>query len=234
MPPTPPRRVSTGFCARGVRCARPGEELVVVGVSQRRAAQARLRAASRGRAGCADAAPDDYRALLRRARVFVCAARREDYGRPSWRRSPTAACSSPLPRPDPTSRLPIARELDARLVGEDLAGALRTALDDPAPDYAERALARRSRHFAALRSTGSSPRSYCRACLRSFENSAHGRVLATSAAVSHARRAVATPQRITVEALHAVGVGVDHDPSPRPAPPRGRGCRSGRAGRGWR
>src|SRR6478609_720148 len=43
--------------------------------------------------------------------------------------------------PGPYAALPIARALDERLVGDDLAGALRTALDDPAPDYAAHALA---------------------------------------------------------------------------------------------
>ena len=37
------------------------------------------------------------------------------------------------------SALPIARALDGRLVGDDLAGALRMALDDPLAGYAERA-----------------------------------------------------------------------------------------------
>jgi hypothetical protein len=41
--------------------------------------------------------------------------------------------------PGPYAALPLARELDSRLVTEDLAGALRAALDDPLPDYAERA-----------------------------------------------------------------------------------------------
>ena len=35
--------------------------------------------------------------------------------------------------------LPIARELDPRLVSEDLGAALRDALDTPPPDYAARA-----------------------------------------------------------------------------------------------
>ena len=39
----------------------------------------------------------------------------------------------------PYAALPLARALDPRLVGDDLAAALRTALDDPAPGYAERA-----------------------------------------------------------------------------------------------
>jgi hypothetical protein len=43
------------------------------------------------------------------------------------------------PAPGPYAALKLARELDPRLVGDDLAGALRAALDDPAPGYAERA-----------------------------------------------------------------------------------------------
>jgi hypothetical protein len=45
------------------------------------------------------------------------------------------------PSPGPYAALPVARELDERLVGEQLVAALRTALDEPIPDYAERALA---------------------------------------------------------------------------------------------
>ena len=45
--------------------------------------------------------------------------------------------------PGPYAALPLARALDPRLVGDDLAAAIRAALDDPAPDYAERAAAAR-------------------------------------------------------------------------------------------
>ena len=41
--------------------------------------------------------------------------------------------------PGPYPALAIAQRLDPRLVGEDLAGAIRTALDDPPADYATRA-----------------------------------------------------------------------------------------------
>ena len=37
------------------------------------------------------------------------------------------------------AKLPIARQLDPRLVDDDLAPAIRIALDDPVPGYAERA-----------------------------------------------------------------------------------------------
>ena len=43
------------------------------------------------------------------------------------------------PAPGPYPALGLARELDPRLVADDLAPALRTALDAPLEDYAERA-----------------------------------------------------------------------------------------------
>jgi hypothetical protein len=83
---------------------------------------------------------DDYRALTRRARVFVCAARREDYGIVQLEALADGCMLVTTPSPGPYAALPIARELDRRLVGDDLATALRSALDDPAPGYAQRAL----------------------------------------------------------------------------------------------
>jgi hypothetical protein len=82
----------------------------------------------------------DYRALLRRARTYVCAARREDHGIAQLEALADGCILVTTPSPGPYVALPIARELDSRLVGEDLAKALRSALDDPAPDYADRAL----------------------------------------------------------------------------------------------
>ena len=91
-------------------------------------------------------APGEYRGLLRRARVFVCAPRREDYGIAQLEALADGCLLVSTPAPGPYAALPIARALDPRLVvdGEDLGPtdlgtALRTALDDPAPDYAARA-----------------------------------------------------------------------------------------------
>ena len=42
---------------------------------------------------------------------------------------------------DPYPALPLARQLDPRLVGGDLAAAIRTALDRPRPGYAAAAAA---------------------------------------------------------------------------------------------
>ncbi len=84
---------------------------------------------------------DDFRALLRRARVFVCAPRREDYGIVQLEALADGCQLVTTVAPGPYAALPIARELDSRLVGEDLASALRAALAEPAGDYAERARA---------------------------------------------------------------------------------------------
>jgi hypothetical protein len=43
------------------------------------------------------------------------------------------------PAPGPYAALPIARALDPRLVDDDLARALLSALSDPQPGYAQRA-----------------------------------------------------------------------------------------------
>jgi hypothetical protein len=109
---------------------RPGETLVVAGV------------AGRGEDGVRYAgmvAPADHRALLRRARVFVTAPRWEDYGLAQLEALADGCLLVTNEAPGPYAALPLARRLDARLVGDGLAGALRTALDDPAPGYAERA-----------------------------------------------------------------------------------------------
>jgi hypothetical protein len=85
--------------------------------------------------------PQAFRALLRRARVYVTAPRREDYGLAQLEALAEGAMLATTPAPGPYAALTLARELDPRLVGDDLAGALRAALDDPAPGYAERAAA---------------------------------------------------------------------------------------------
>jgi glycosyltransferase involved in cell wall biosynthesis len=83
---------------------------------------------------------EEYRATLRRARVFVMAARREDYGVAQLEALADGAQLVTTPSPGPYAALPLARALDPRLVADDLAPALRAALDDPLPGYAERAL----------------------------------------------------------------------------------------------
>jgi glycosyltransferase involved in cell wall biosynthesis len=129
--------------AAWARAGRPGEELWVAGVD-RDDVRTMLGAAGApaGRVRWAGRlAPSDYRALVRRARVFVAAPRREDYGIAQLEALADGCVLVTTPAPGPYEALPIARELDPRLAGDDLAGAIRTALDAPSPGYAARAAA---------------------------------------------------------------------------------------------
>lgn len=80
---------------------------------------------------------DDYRALLRRAKVFVTAPRREDYGIAQLEALADGCMLVTNEASGPYAALPLARALDPRLVGDALN--VRAALDDPAPEYATRA-----------------------------------------------------------------------------------------------
>jgi len=123
------RRIRTG-----------SEELVVVGAPAEQLQRAGL--VARGEPGIrvVDALDAQaYRALVRRARVFVCAPRREDYGSAQLEALADGCLLVTTAAPGPYVALEIARSLDPRLVGEDLGGALRAALDDPLADYAVRA-----------------------------------------------------------------------------------------------
>ncbi len=117
--------------------ARTGDEqLVVAGADLRLGAVPGVRVAGR-------LAPAEYRALLRRARVFVIAPRREDYGIAQLEALADGCRLVTTAAPGPYAALPIARALDPRLVTDDagLAAALRCALDAPASGYAQRAAA---------------------------------------------------------------------------------------------
>ena len=146
--------------AAWTKARRPGEELLVAGASEQEIRRAGAIPASLGGEGAGPPgaaeeqrtplqeagvrvlgglAPQEYRGLLRRARVFVCAARREDYGLAQLEALADGCVLVTTPSPGPYAALPLARALDRRLVGEDLATMLRTALDDPLPDYSARA-----------------------------------------------------------------------------------------------
>ena len=117
-----------------------GEELVIAGASAEELQSAGLvRPGEGGIRVVGVLSAQDYRALLRRARVFVCAPRREDYGIAQLEALADGCLLVTSPAPGPYAALPIARGLDPRLVGENIEGALRTALDDPPADYASRA-----------------------------------------------------------------------------------------------
>jgi glycosyltransferase involved in cell wall biosynthesis len=111
---------------------REDEELVVTGTDRV------PRAAGVRATGGLD--PAAYRALLRRAHVYVTAPRREDYGVAQLEALADGCVLVTSPAPGPYAALPIVRTLDPRLVTDDLATALRTALDDPPPGYADLAL----------------------------------------------------------------------------------------------
>jgi glycosyltransferase involved in cell wall biosynthesis len=125
--------------------AKPGEELFIAGVDEgelRRLGYA-LPAPGVRVTGLLDRAA--YRALLRRARAYVCAPRREDYGIAQLEALADGCMLVTTAPPGPYAALSIARELDGRLVAADavatdVSAALRIALDDPLPDYGERAL----------------------------------------------------------------------------------------------
>ena len=112
---------------------------MVAGVDPRTAARAGIVLPEEGVRVTGLLAPTEYRALLRRARVFVSAPRREDYGLAQLEALADGCLLVTSPAPGPYAALPIARELDPRLVGEDLAAALRAALDEPTAGYARRA-----------------------------------------------------------------------------------------------
>jgi hypothetical protein len=116
------------------------EELVVAGASAEELRRAGfVLAGEEGVRVVGALRTQDYRALVRRARVFVCAPRREDYGIAQLEALADGCLLVTTPAPGPYAALPIARKLDPRLVSDDLQRALRTALDDPVADYRTRA-----------------------------------------------------------------------------------------------
>jgi glycosyltransferase involved in cell wall biosynthesis len=116
--------------AAWARARRPGEELVVVTEHDLPRAEGVRVERVRG---------DAFRALLRRARTYVVAPRREDYGIAQLEALADGCMLVTTEAAGPYEALAIARDLDPRLVGDDLAGAIRTALDDPVDGYARHA-----------------------------------------------------------------------------------------------
>ena len=241
-PPTPPRRASIacsrrgGACAASCRRASRGE-LVVAGASRAGARARRRRAARRARA-CASSARsprEQYRALLRRARVFVCAPRREDYGIAQLEALADGCLLVTTPAPGPYAALPIARALDPRLVGEDLAGALRTALDEPRGRLRARAPRGARAVHAREPSTGSSPsellpRLLSCARLRSVRSSAP-RARVGDVLLASATRAARWPRPSACSRACACGARRSRSRSCTPARAAARACTSERSRR---
>jgi hypothetical protein len=115
------------------RARADGEELVVAGIDGEDADGVRY---------VGRLASEEYRALLRRTRVYVAAPRWEDWGMAQMEALADGCVLVTMYGPGPYVALPLARALDARLVARaenGLARAIRTALDDPVADYAARA-----------------------------------------------------------------------------------------------
>jgi glycosyltransferase involved in cell wall biosynthesis len=113
------------------RARRPDEMLVVTGVDGIQPVEG-VRVVGR-------LAAAEFHALLSRARVFVAAPSREDFGIAALEALAHGCVLVTTPARGPYPALGIARELDPRLVGDDLRAAIRVALDDPDLDYAARA-----------------------------------------------------------------------------------------------
>jgi glycosyltransferase involved in cell wall biosynthesis len=121
------------------RVRRPGEELVVVGVTLAQLRDAGFAPPGDGVRVVGSLPGAELREMLRRARVFVCAPRREDYGLIQLEALAAGCQLVTTPAPGPYVALAMAGELDRRLVGEDLGAALRAALDTPRAGYGVRA-----------------------------------------------------------------------------------------------
>jgi glycosyl transferase family 1 len=122
--------------AAWARGRRPGEELVVAGVAALPPDAAGRTTPPAGVRVVGMVAPDVYRGLLRRARVYVTAPRREDYGIAQLEALADGCMLVTNRAPGPYVALDLAERLDPRLVGDDLAGGIRAALDAPRPGYA--------------------------------------------------------------------------------------------------
>ncbi|HEV2061387.1 MAG TPA: glycosyltransferase, partial [Solirubrobacteraceae bacterium] len=111
--------------------ARRGDEELVVVTDKEVPAQPGVRVE--------DVRGDAFRALVRRARVYVVAPRREDYGITQLEALADGCMLVTTEGEGPYVAREIAHQLDQRLVGDDLAFAIRAALDAPEPGYAEHA-----------------------------------------------------------------------------------------------
>jgi hypothetical protein len=100
---------------------RPDEELVVTGTDHVPHAD--------GVRTTGPLEPAAYRELLRRARVFVTAPRREDYGLAQLEALADGCVLVTTAAPGPYAALPLARALDPRLVADDIAPYRRAAAD---------------------------------------------------------------------------------------------------------
>ncbi len=109
---------------------RPGERLVVTGAEDGPANGPGRDITYLGRLS-----HPEFLALLGRTRVFLAAPRREDHGIAALEALAAGCQLVTAPAPGPYLALDLARAADPRLVATDVAKPLRTALDNPLPDY---------------------------------------------------------------------------------------------------
>jgi glycosyltransferase involved in cell wall biosynthesis len=138
---------------------RDGEALVVCGADDAAVGAAARRTGldgvPEGVVARALLAPREYRALVRRARVYVTAPRREDHGVAQLEALADGCALVSTAGPGPSVALSAARSVDPRWVVPDAAGpdalaaALRAALDDPPADVEAHALAAIASHRRA-------------------------------------------------------------------------------------
>ena len=81
----------------------------------------------------------EYRALVRHSRLFLAAPRIEEYGTAQLEALADGCLLVTTPGAGPYPARELAQRIDPRLVSDELAGAIRVALDDPLPGYASRA-----------------------------------------------------------------------------------------------
>lgn len=135
------RAVRAGRAEASTRAGRQDELLIAGATAEHLQRRGLIEPGEPGVRALGTLAPGEFRKLLRRARAFVCAPRREDYGIVQLEALADGAQLVTTPSPGPYAALPIARALDARLVSDDLSAALGAALWEPAEDYAQRAVA---------------------------------------------------------------------------------------------
>jgi glycosyltransferase involved in cell wall biosynthesis len=112
---------------------RPHETLVVTGIDDLKPREGVQLAGRR--------TPRQFRALLQRARIFIAAPEREDFGIAALEALACGCVLVTTPSKGPYPGRDLAGTLDPRLLGDDLPTAIRTALDDPSLGYRERAAA---------------------------------------------------------------------------------------------
>ena len=100
-----PEKKGLDHVLAGWKAHREGEELVVAGTD--------LPIDAPGVRSVGHLEPEEYRALLRRARVFICAPRREDYGIAQLEALADGCVLITTAAPGPYAALPLARALNA-------------------------------------------------------------------------------------------------------------------------